>query len=115
MKSLKVHTGMSNETQSCPQISLVFPFELKMNQQLSLTDMLTLAADNEEKKLTSKYPEERVEPIMKKLRHLIEGIHCRQDKMSLCILVSPLTEKVFYFSPTNGLSNYFPVSKLDVT
>ena len=110
MKSLKKDLEMPNAAHSFPQISLVFPFELKMNQELSLTDMLTLAADKEEKKLTSKYPEERVEPVMKKLRHLIAGIHCRQDNMSLCLLVSPLTEKVFYFTPTKKLSNNFPVS-----
>jgi len=110
MKSLKKDLEMPNAAHSFPQISLVFPFELKMNQEIPLTDMLTLAADKEEKRLTSKYTEERVEPVMKKLRHLIAGIHCRQDKMSLCLLVSPLTEKVFYFTPTKELSNNFPNS-----
>lgn len=110
MKSLKDNSGMPNAAHSFPQISLVFPFELKMNQELPLIAMLTLAADKEEKKLASKYPEERLKPVMKKLRHLIAGIHCRQDKMSLCILVSPLTEKVFYFTPTKELSNNFPSS-----
>ena len=110
MKSLKKDLEMPNAAHSFPQISLVFPFELKMNQEIPLTDMLTLAADKEEKRLALKYPEERVGPVMKKLRHIIEGIHCRQDKMSLCLLVSPLTEKAFYFTPTRELSNNFPNS-----
>ena len=111
MKKIKEYLKMPDAVKSLPLISLVFPFELKMNQQLSLTNMLTLAADNEEKKLALKYPEERVGPLIKKLRHLIAGIPCRKDKMSLCILVSPLIEKVYYFSPGGKeLSNYFPRS-----
>ncbi len=93
-----------------PLVSLVFPFELKMNKQFSLTKMLTLAADVEEKKLGAEYPKEIIEPVIKKLRHLIAGISCRKENMSMCILVSALSEKVYYFSPTKQLSNYFPAS-----
>ena len=100
---IKMHAA-----KSLPLISLVFPFELKMNNQLSLTKMLSLAADGEEKKLGAAYPKEMVEPVIKKLRHLIAGISCHKGNMSICILVSALSEKVYYFSPTKQLSNYFP-------
>lgn len=105
--NLQEDPEMPDAANSLPQISLVFPFEIKMTQQRALMDMLTLAADKEEKKLASKYPEERLRPVIKKLRQLIADIQCRHDQMSLCILVSPLTEKVFYFTPTKELTNDF--------
>lgn len=93
-----------------PLISIVFPFELRMNKQLSLTKMLTLAADGEEEKLGATYPKEMVAPVIKKLRHLIAGIFCHKENMSILILVSAINEKVYYFSPTKHLSNYFPAA-----
>jgi len=108
MKKPTEYAEMPDVAKSFPQISLVFPFELKMNKQIPFVAMLTLAADDEEKKLATKYPEEMVGLVIKKLRNLIAGIHCRKDKMSLCIFVSPLTEKVYYFTPTKELSNNFP-------
>lgn len=101
---------MPEVVKNSPLISLVFPFENRMNNQLSLTKMLTVSADDVEKKLAVIYPEEMVRPLIKKLRNLIAGIHCRKGEMSMFILVSSLTEKVYYFSPTNKLSNYFPNS-----
>ena len=101
---------MPNAVKNVPLISLVFPFELNMHKQLSLTKMLTLSADDVEKKLGVKYPQEMVGPVIKNLRHLIEGIQCRKEDMSMCILVSALSENVYYFSPTKLLSNYYPPS-----
>lgn len=98
---------MPDDLKSLPLISLVFPFELRMNQQLPLTKMLTLSADDVEKKLGAKYPKEMVGPVIKRLRHLISGILCRKEQLSMCILVSAVSENVYYFSPTKELSNYF--------
>ncbi len=113
MKPTKEHIKKPAAVKNLPVISLVFPYELRMNRQASLTKMLTLSADKVEKKLAAKYPQEMVVPVIKKLRHLIAGIECRKQKMSICILVSPLAEKVYYFSPTKELSNYFSPSELE--
>lgn len=110
MKKIKEYIKMPGAIKNLPLVSLVFPFELKMHIQVSLTKILTLSADDQEKKLTAKYPQELVKPVIKKLRHLIAGILCRKDDMSMCILVSALSENVYYFSPTKQLSNYFPPS-----
>jgi hypothetical protein len=110
MKRIKEYIKMPRAVKSLPLISLVFPFEVKMNQQLSLTKMLTLSADDEEKKLGTEYPKEMVAPVIKKLRHLIAGILCRKGNMSMYLLVSAASENVYYFSPTKQLSNYFPDS-----
>jgi hypothetical protein len=48
-------------------------------------------------------------PVMKKLRHLIAGIHCQPNNQSIAILVSPLTEKVYFFTATRELKNNFPL------
>ena len=110
MKTIKKYIKKPVEVENVPLVSLVFPFEINMHKQLSLTKMLTLSADVEGKKLDLKYPQEIVGPVIKKLRHLIAGILCRKEDMSMCILVSAHSENVYYFSPTNALSNYFPSS-----
>ena len=110
MVTIKEYFKMPDAVKSLPLVSLVFPFEHRMHQQLSLTNMLTLSADEEEKRLGAVYPREMVEPVIKKLRHLIAGIHSRKENMSMCIQVSVNSEKVYYFSPTKQLSNYFPAS-----
>jgi len=110
MKKPTHYPGMPNEANPFPMISLVIPFEAKMHKQDGLFNLLTSAADKAEKELTSKYDEERVRPLIIKLRHLIAGISCSKDEKSLCILVSTTTEKLYYFTPTKILQNQFPSS-----
>lgn len=107
MKSHKEVAEMPDEKHSFPRVSLILPFELKMTKEPCLFDLLTVAADKAEKELNTQYPKERVIPVIIKLRKLISGIQCRQDKKSMCIFVSPLTEKVYYFTPTPDLPNRF--------
>lgn len=110
MKRQKNHPHLPVTTKEFPSVSLVIPFELKMHKQPFLTKLLALAADNEEEKLCVKYPKEMVRPVINRMRHLIAGVHCRKDNMSICIVVSAISENVYYFSPTDELSNYFPAS-----
>lgn len=100
---------MPGAFESLPLISLVFPFQLIMNEQLSLIKMLTLAANKEETKLGLEYPKEIVKPVMEKFHQLIANILCRKN-MSMLIIVSPIIGKVYYFSPSKELSNYYKVS-----
>ena len=106
----KDYPDMPGTAESQPRISLILPFELKMNQEKSLFDLLTLSADKIEKELRVSYSEERTTPVMKKLRHLIAGIHCQPNNQSIAILVSPLMEKVYFFTGTRELKNNFPLS-----
>jgi hypothetical protein len=109
MQNDKDYPDMPTATESHPRVSLVLPFELKMNQQKSLFDLLTLSADKIEKELEVSYSKERTMPVIKKLRHLISGIHCQPNNQSICIFVSPVTEKVFFFTGTRELTNNFPL------
>ena len=92
-----------------PRVSLILPFELKMNHEKGLLDLLTSSANKAEKELRLTYPEERIAPVIKKLRGLIAGIHCRPNNQSICIFVSPLTEKVYFFTGTRELKNNLPL------
>lgn len=104
MENTTNNPAMHDKGSGFPRISLILPFEPKMSRQQALFDMLTAAADKAEKELDATYPEETVKPVMKKLRRLIEDIHCRRDKKTICVFVSPVTEKVCYFEPTTKLS-----------
>jgi hypothetical protein len=110
MKNVIIYQEIPSEAEGFPRVSIIIPYESKMDIQRTLTDMLKKAADKVEKELYTKYTEERLMPVMKKLRHFIAGIRCRKNKKSLCILVTPVTEKVYYFTPTKELLNQFPPS-----
>lgn len=109
MKNDKDYPDMPGTAESQARVSLVLPFELKMNQEKSLFDLLTLSADKIEKELRVNYSDERTTPVMKKLRRLIAGIRCRPNNQSIAIFVSPLTEKVYFFTGTRDLKNNFPL------
>ena len=110
MKYDKDYPDMPTAEEGQPRVSIILPFESKMNHEKGLLELLTLSADKAEKELRLTYPEERVAPVIKKLRRLIAGIHCRRNNQSICILVSPLTEKVYFFTGTRELKNNLPFS-----
>jgi hypothetical protein len=75
--------------------------------------MITSAADKIEIELRENYPEEKALPVIIKLRRLIKDIQYQSHNYkSIAIFVSPLTEKVYYFtyhkSVENYLENYYP-------
>jgi len=110
MKNDKDYPDMPGIAESRPRVSLILPFELKMNDEKSLFDLLALHADKIEKELRVSYSEERTTLVIKKLRHLIAGIHCHPNNQSIAIFVSPLTEKVYFFTGTRELKNNFSLS-----
>ena len=111
MKNDKDYPDMQGSEEGQPRISLILPFELKMNHEKSLFDLLTLHTDKIEKELRVNYSEERTAPVIKKLHHLVEGIHCQPHNQSIAIFVSPLTEKVYFFTGTRELLKFFPLFK----
>lgn len=79
-----------------PCISLIMPFEPKMNLQNELAYKLKVAGDKIERELLANYPAEKVLPVMKKLRQVIKDLSYNTHKISIAIFVSPLIEKVYY-------------------
>ena len=104
-KSKEDYVEMPDEKETFPRISLIIPFEPKMNKPSGLHNILTAAASKAEKELRSEYPEERAMPVIKKLDALINDIHESHGK-SIAIFVSPLAGKVYQFSYSNSLQNY---------
>ena len=79
-----------------PCISLLMPFEPKMNLKKELDHKLKIAADKIEHMLLRDYPEEKVINVIKKLRTTINSLNYYTHKKSIAIFISPLIEKVYY-------------------
>ncbi len=63
-----------------------------------LDNKLTDAANKIEMELLQKYPLEKVSPVLKKLRDLIKHVIYNPQSRSIAIFVSPVGEKVYYFT-----------------
>ena len=105
---LKNYPDIPDDAESLPRISIVIPFEPKMNKTEGLLNILTTAADKTENELRKKYPAEKVMPVIIKLRELIKDIHYESHNKSIAIFISPLTEKVYQFTYNDSLKNYYP-------
>lgn len=79
-----------------PAVSIILPFEPKMNLKTELNHSLKTAADKVELELRNEYPEEMSSLVVKKLRTLIRGLNFNTHKKSIAIYVSPVFEKVLY-------------------
>ncbi len=79
-----------------PAVSVIFPFEPKMNLKTELTHTLKTAADKVERELLENYPSEMGQLVMQKLRTIIKNLNYNTHKKSIAIYVSPVFEKVLY-------------------
>ena len=79
-----------------PSISILMPFGEKGDLRQNLVQSLDLAADKVERELNSQYPKELVNPLMKRLRLIIEKLDIDQKKKSIAIFLSPVFEKVVF-------------------
>ena len=93
-----------------PRVSIVIPFDPKMKSKPHLEKLLTRYAAETEKDLLREYEPQKVTPLMKKLKMLIQKIDDPVDK-SIAIFVSSCTEKVIYFHHSDYLENH-PYPKL---
>jgi hypothetical protein len=108
LKTTKDYPDIPDDMESLPRISIIIPFEPRMNKKSELLNVLWSAADKAVTELKENFPEEKAMPVIIKLRRLIEGIHYEEHNKSIAIFVSPVTEKVYYFTYNNFLENYFP-------
>jgi hypothetical protein len=97
-----------NLEECAPRISIIIPYDRKSNKPETIFNNLSLEADKIEKELMKRYPEEKASPVIDKLRHLIQGISPGKEGESMGIFVSPCTEKIYYFTPTDLPQTYFP-------
>lgn len=91
---------MSNDSipEDQPFLSLVIPFEPKMNTDYGFKKVVSEAANRAEKELLEEYPEEKASPVIQKLKRILKTLDHRISNNSIGIFVSPLLEKVYYFT-----------------
>jgi len=79
-----------------PAVSIILPFEPKMNLKTELAHSLKTIADKVELELQANYPDEMARLVMQKLRAIIKNLNFNTHKKSIAIYVSPVFEKVLY-------------------
>lgn len=81
-----------------PAVSIILPFDPRMNAKSELTYSLKLATDKVEQELKNNYPAEMVELMMDKLKTLIANLNFSTNKKSIALYLSPVFEKVLYLA-----------------
>lgn len=79
-----------------PCISLIFPFEPKMNSKDELSYQLKIMTAKVEAELFKNYPAEKAMPVMHKLHDLLKTLNFNTHKKTIAIFVSPIVEKIYY-------------------
>ncbi len=79
-----------------PAVSIIMPFEPKMNLKTEITHSLKIAADKVELELQDQYPVEICKLVMQKLKNIYKNLNFNTHKKSVAIYVSPVFEKVLY-------------------
>lgn len=79
-----------------PAVSIILPFEPKMNLHTELGYMLKTATDKVHRQLAESYPADTSRMVMEKLENIIGHLNYNTHKKSIAIYVSPVFEKVLY-------------------
>ena len=79
-----------------PAVSIILPFEPKMNLKSELSHLLKTTVDRVERELTGNYPADTSMLVMQKLRRIIRELNLNTHKKSIAIYVSPVFEKILY-------------------
>lgn len=79
-----------------PSVSIILPFEPKMSAKTDLEYRLNRTVEKVQKELSKNYPSEKVDPVLQKLKTLVQNLDYTTYKRSIALFVSALFEKVFY-------------------
>lgn len=94
-----------DEMKAMPCISLILPYQSGLKNKARFYNLLTSKADQIEKELLNNYPEGIVASLINQLRNTIKILQCPASEKSIGIFISPLAEKVYFFTPSH-LENY---------
>lgn len=83
-----------------PSVSVILPFEAKLNLHTEVTHALKIAVDKVELELQDNYPAEISMIVLNRLRSVIKDLKFETKKKSIAIYVSPVFEKVLYLDVT---------------
>ena len=82
-----------------PFISIIIPFEPKMNNPAGFDSVIMEAAAKSEKELMQNYPESEAAPVIQKMYDVLNNLDPKKHKsQSIGIFISPLMDKVYYFN-----------------
>ena len=82
-----------------PFISIIIPFEPKMNIKSGFDTIITEVASKTEREVMKSYPESEAMPVIQKMYQVLHNLDLnKHKKQSIGIFVSPLLEKVYYFN-----------------
>ncbi|MES2374274.1 MAG: hypothetical protein V4557_16975 [Bacteroidota bacterium] len=79
-----------------PSVSIIMPFDPKMNPKAEIAHALKLAVDKVQREVSKNYPNELGRLVIQKLRTLLSDLNFNTHKKSIAIYVSPVFEKVLY-------------------
>ena len=79
-----------------PCVSMIFPFEPKMNSKDELLYKLKIITGKVEDELRRNYPDEKATPMMVKIMALLKTLNYNTHKKTIAIFVSPVVEKIYY-------------------
>lgn len=79
-----------------PSVSIIMPFEPKMNPKTEISQALKVAADKVEREVRNDYPAEMADLVVHKLKTIYKTLNFNTHKKSIAIYVSPVFEKVLY-------------------
>lgn len=79
-----------------PCVSLIFPFEPKMNSKTDLEYQLKRMVAKVSEELMKSYPEEKAMPVLLKIKKMLKTINYNTHNKSIAVFVSPVVEKIYY-------------------
>ena len=81
-----------------PSVTVIVPFEPKMNSKNTVQKQLHSAYSSVKHQLFTSHAKETAEAVLNRLNKMMEELDYTTHKKSICIFVSPLTQKVIYLS-----------------
>jgi hypothetical protein len=79
-----------------PAISLILPFEPKMNAKADLVQQLKFAVNKVDREVRQNYHADVASLVIQKLKKIVKELNFNTFKKSIAIYVSPVFEKVLY-------------------
>jgi hypothetical protein len=79
-----------------PAVSIVMPFEPKMNVKSELNQQLKFAIDEVEREIRKNYKNDLADTVIQKLKRIVKDLNFSTLNKSIAVYVSPVFEKVLY-------------------
>ncbi len=93
---LQTFGDLTQRQDRLPCVSVIMPFEPKMNPSAELKHQLKCVTDQVKAELLSGYEPETAENIIRKMQALLKDLNYNTHKKTIAIFVSPLVAKVYY-------------------